>query len=116
MPIPPVEGVPALAAGPRSAVRGVPGAMALADDRPLSPMKRLAQRDRDGDQGGVDIQVPVPGAEAPEEAEPVATAPEEALPRTGLEMATTITVGLAMAAAGLALLASTRARLGPSQR
>jgi len=110
MPTPPLEGVPALAPGPGAVV----STLALAGERALSPMARLSQRDRG--RGGVDIQVPVPDQPADDgagDAAPPAAEASSGLPRTGLALATPITLGLAMAAAGLALLALSRARLEP---
>jgi len=76
----------------------------------LVPVDRLAQRDRDErgrDEGGVDIEVPVPDDEPGPAPQPAAE-PSDGLPRTGLEVAVLWAAGVALLAAGLALKALTR--------
>ena len=81
---------------------------------PLRPVRELAQnRDRQPGDGGVDIEVPVPGAgsePAPDTTPPPAAEAFDGLPRTGLEVVLVWAAGVALLAGGLALRAVTRRR------
>ena len=83
----------------------------LAAATPLAPMASLAQDEgRRRDRPGVDIEVPVP-EDDPVEVEPFPAEAPGALPSTGMDTSAPATGGIAMLAAGLALLALTRRRL-----
>ena len=87
--------------------------VAAATAAPLAPMGRLAQDGRRGrgqDRPGVDVEVPVP-EDDPAQVEPFVAESPDGLPRTGQDMSVPATGGIAMLAAGLALLALTRRRL-----
>ena len=77
---------------------------------PLMPVSQLAQQEGGepgGDEGGVDIEVPVPGDDPAPAPQPTVEA-FDGLPRTGLEVAFVWAAGVGLLAAGLALQALTR--------
>ena len=90
-----------------------PADVAAATAAPLAPMARVAQQEggsRGEDRPRDEIEVPVP-EEAPAQVDTFAAESPAGLPRTGRNMSGPATGGIAMLAAGLALLTLSRRRV-----